>query len=100
MTRPVIEPTDEMAEAGWAALPVSAQESGGIDLDDMKAVLAAALALVEPEVLCGAVYIDPRGGDRPPQDPCGKRRGHENGPETDWKRGFHSNGMLKWLVEP
>ena len=51
----------------------------------------------DPEPLCGAVYADPR-GDRPPQDPCGKRRGHENGPETDWKRGYHSNGSLKWPV--
>jgi len=58
----VIEPTAEMANAGWDALPVSAQESGEIDLDDMKAVLAAALAIVErdyavrfrADCLCGA----------------------------------------------
>ena len=43
----MIEPTDEMATAGWDALPVSAQESGDVDLDDMKAVLAVVLALVE-----------------------------------------------------
>jgi hypothetical protein len=43
----VIEPTDEMANAGWDALPVSAQESGHIDLDDMKQVLAAVLSIVE-----------------------------------------------------
>lgn len=43
----MIEPTDEMANAGWDALPVSAQESGDVDLDDMKAVLAAVLAIVE-----------------------------------------------------
>lgn len=43
----MIEPTDEMANAGWDALPVSAQESGDIDLDDMKQVLAAVLAIVE-----------------------------------------------------
>lgn len=49
----MIEVTDEMAEAGWDALPVSAQESGDVDLDDMKAVLAAVLAIVErdhPEI--------------------------------------------------
>lgn len=43
----MIEPTDEMAEAGWAALPVSAQESGDIDLSDMSVVLRAVLAIVE-----------------------------------------------------
>lgn len=43
----MIEVTDEMANAGWDALPVSAQESGDTDLDDMKKVLAAALAIVE-----------------------------------------------------
>jgi hypothetical protein len=42
----VIEPTDEMTEAAWDALPVSAQESGEVDLDDMKVVLAAVLAIV------------------------------------------------------
>lgn len=47
----VIEPTDEMANAGWDALPVSAQEAGDIDLDDMKAVLAAVLAIVERDVV-------------------------------------------------
>jgi len=46
----VIEPTAEMANAGWDALPVSAQESGEIDLDDMKAVLAAVLAIVERDL--------------------------------------------------
>lgn len=39
--------TAEMAEAGWAALPVSAQESGDVDLDDMAAVIAAVFILVE-----------------------------------------------------
>jgi hypothetical protein len=43
----VIEPTGEMKNAGWDALPVAAQESGEIDLDDMGVVLAAALAIVE-----------------------------------------------------
>jgi hypothetical protein len=42
-----MEPTDEMANAGWDALPVVARESGEIDLDDMKVVLAAVLAIVE-----------------------------------------------------
>lgn len=45
------EPTDEMATAGWDALPVSAQEAGDIDLDDMREVLAAALAFVERDHL-------------------------------------------------
>lgn len=43
----MIELTDEMAGAGWESLPVSAQESGDIDLDDMKVVLAAVLAIAE-----------------------------------------------------
>jgi hypothetical protein len=43
----VIEPTDEMANAGWDALPVTVRQSGEVDLDDMKAVLRAALAPVE-----------------------------------------------------
>lgn len=44
---------------------------------------------------CGAVAHLP---GRPPQAPCCKPAGHEHGPETDWKRGYHSNGMLKWPV--
>jgi len=43
----VIEPTDEMAEAGWDALPVVVRESGEIDLDDMKKALAVVFAIVE-----------------------------------------------------
>ena len=43
----MIEPTVEMAEAAWDALPVQAQQDGNVDLDDMKTVLAAALALIE-----------------------------------------------------
>lgn len=43
----MIEPTDEMAEAGWDALPVVVRESGEIDLDDMKKALTAVLAIVE-----------------------------------------------------
>jgi hypothetical protein len=42
------------------------------------------------EISCGAVYED--------QPPCGKPSGHEHGPTTDWKRGFHSNGYLKWPI--
>jgi hypothetical protein len=43
----MIELTTAMAEAAWDALPVQAQQDGNVDLDDMKTVLAAALALVE-----------------------------------------------------
>jgi hypothetical protein len=42
----VIEPTDEMAEAAWEALPVAVQEAGELDLLDIKAVLTAVLAIV------------------------------------------------------
>lgn len=47
---------------------------------------------------CGAVFIDPN-GRRPSPPPCTKPPGHENGPETDWKRGYHSNGSFKWPIE-
>lgn len=50
------------------------------------------------EANCGAVYVDPRPGDHRPQPPCIKAAGHENGPDTDWKRHLHSNGQLKWPV--
>lgn len=40
------EVTDEMVEAAWNAMPVSVQEVGDIDLDDMKTILTAALALI------------------------------------------------------
>ncbi len=53
----MIEPTDEMAEAGWDALPVSAQQSGEVDLDDMKTVLAAVLAIVERDRLANVPSI-------------------------------------------
>lgn len=43
--------------------------------------------------LCGATY-----GIGAPQPPCCKRLGHEDGPETDWYRDLHSNGLLKWPV--
>ena len=33
---------------------------------------------------------------RPGQEPCSKPKGHERGPESDWKRDQHSNGLLKW----
>jgi hypothetical protein len=85
----VIEPTDEMANAGWDALPVSAQESGEVDLDDMKDVLAAVLALVErdyqlvhycnnelmPGVVCKRLAINP----------CHKHLGMlPNGSRAEW----------------
>lgn len=44
---PVIEVTKAMCEAGWDALPVSAQETGDVDIDDMAKVIAAALAVVK-----------------------------------------------------
>jgi transcriptional regulator with XRE-family HTH domain len=40
---------------------------------------------------CGATYDN--------QPPCRKPAGHENGPDTDWKRDLHSNGQFKWPVE-
>lgn len=43
---------------------------------------------------CGAVFPA-----KPGQAPCRKRRGHEDGPDTDWKRDYHSNGLLKWRVD-
>ncbi len=43
---------------------------------------------------CGAVY--PR---RPGQEPCRKWRDHHLGPDSDWKRDYHSNGLLKWRVD-
>ncbi|MEU4558398.1 hypothetical protein AB0F72_08410 [Actinoplanes sp. NPDC023936] len=48
------------------------------------------------EANCGAVYDDPDGRLNPP--PCLKAAGHENGPDTDWKRHYHSNGDFKWPV--
>lgn len=64
----MIEPTVEMAEVAWDALPVQAQEDGSVDLDDMKTVLAAALALVERD------YVIERrckhGGDPRRCGPC------------------------------
>ncbi len=54
----------------------------------------AELALAEvAKNYCGAVYEPPDGRPTPP--PCGKKPGHEHGPDTDWKRNMHSNGTLK-----
>jgi hypothetical protein len=50
--------------------------------------------LEPPRVLCGAVF-----SGKPKQDPCRKPAGHEHGPDTDWKRDYHSNGLLKWPVD-
>lgn len=44
--------------------------------------------------LCGAVFPL-----APGQALCGKPRGHEDGPDTDWKHDYHSNGLLKWRVD-
>lgn len=63
----VIDPTDAMAEAGWDALPVSAQESGDVDLDDMKVVLAAVLAIVERDY-----RVEPRPPWEREPEHCGK----------------------------
>jgi hypothetical protein len=62
----VIEPTDDMANAGWDALPVSAQESGDVDLDDMKVVLAAALAIVDRGAGTVMVYVSEQTNTRRP----------------------------------
>jgi len=53
---------------------------------------------VECSELCGA-EVDPAVFGGRPQDPCRKPKGHEDGPETDWKRDYHSNGLLKWPVK-
>lgn len=50
--------------------------------------------MTEYEETCGAEY--PLG---PGQEPCQKPKGHEHGPATDWKRGYHSNGLLKWRAD-
>lgn len=63
----MIEPTDEMANAGWDALPVAAQEPGHIDLDDMKAVVAAVLAIIERDY---EIVPDRSRMHFPPPDPC------------------------------
>lgn len=54
----MIEPTTGMAEAAWDALPVQAQQDGNVDLDDMKAVLAAALQFVHRDLTCEAALLD------------------------------------------
>jgi hypothetical protein len=57
----VIEPTDEMAAAAWEALPVAVQESGEVDLDDMKVALGAALAIAERDLpRCHVGYLSGR----------------------------------------
>jgi hypothetical protein len=47
------------------------------------------------EANCGACYEGPTNLAVPP---CIKVAGHENGPDTDWKRHYHSNGNFKWPV--
>lgn len=45
--------------------------------------------------LCGAIFPG-----RPGQDPCRKPARHATeAPDTDWKRDYHSNGLLKWRVD-
>jgi hypothetical protein len=68
----VIKSSDEMANAAWDALPVSAQESGEVDLDDMKEVLAVALAIVERDY--GITCPSTSDGTR-----CTKDPGHNGG---------------------
>jgi hypothetical protein len=36
---------------------------------------------------------------RPGQGLCLKAKNHHLGPDTDWKRHEHSNGLLKWRVD-
>lgn len=43
--------TDEAIEAAWDAQPVAAREAGEIDLDDMRQVIAVALAALGFEVV-------------------------------------------------
>jgi hypothetical protein len=49
------------------------------------------------ETPCGEVYTHP--SVTKPQPPCSKRLGHDGGPDTDWKRGWHSNGQWSWRSE-
>lgn len=45
--------------------------------------------------LCGAVWVID-----PDQAPCSKPKDHAvDAPDTDWKRGYHSNGHLKWRAD-
>lgn len=87
----MIEVTDEMAAAGWEALPVSAQESGDIDLDDMKAVLVAALAIVQRDHV---VYprIQP-GCDAAGPDGLTCQRSPEHGTNHAASNG---DGLVQW----
>jgi hypothetical protein len=43
---------------------------------------------------CGAEYPIRSG-----QGLCSKAKDHHLGPDSDWKRGYHSNGLLKWRVD-
>lgn len=43
---------------------------------------------------CGAEYPMRSG-----QGLCSKAKDHHLGPVTDWKRDYHSNGLLKWRVD-
>lgn len=43
---------------------------------------------------CGAEYPMRSG-----QGLCSKAKDHHLGPDTDWKRDYHSNGLLKWRVD-
>lgn len=54
----MIEVTKAMCEAGWDALPVSAQEAGDVDIDDMAEVIGAVLALVERDYQTVAICTD------------------------------------------
>jgi hypothetical protein len=107
----------QVRRAYWTAQGHEAPEGGPTVAEHEEAATMQALAAVfelverdydvlpipaeavapEQEEICGAVYVDP---DRPDRrvEPCGKTLGHENGPSTDWKRGYHSNGMFKWPV--
>lgn len=49
-------------------------------------------------VACGAKFEWQQAGYKKAVEPCSKPDGHENGPDTDWKREWHSNGMFKWPV--
>lgn len=102
----MIEPTDEMVHAFMRGYADADDGSSDVILNRTaeRAGLAAVLALVERDYVmrfrpCGVVFVEKR-PDHWPQSPCAKPRGHENGPDTDWKRREHSNGTFKWPVDP
>lgn len=61
---------------------------------------AAMAMMARDDGLCGAVADWRAMGLFRPQRPCRKPDGHERGPDTDFKREWHSNGQWSWPVGP